>query len=56
MRNQLGIAFAISALSIGPAAAQDAAKLLQAANQAMGASAVNSVVYTGTGTMRIPAC
>ena len=35
-----------------PAAAQDAAGLLQAADRAMGASSVNSVLYSGTGTMR----
>jgi glyoxylase-like metal-dependent hydrolase (beta-lactamase superfamily II) len=54
MRNQLGTAFAISALSIGTAAAQDATSLLQAADKAMGASAVNSVVYSGSGTLRYP--
>jgi len=38
-----------SALMAGPAAAQNAASLLQAADKAIGASAVNSVVYAGTG-------
>jgi glyoxylase-like metal-dependent hydrolase (beta-lactamase superfamily II) len=39
---------------MGPAAAQDAASLLQAADKASGASAVKSVVYTGTGRLGYP--
>src|SRR5262249_50644845 len=39
---------------IAPAAAQDAASLLQAADKATGASAVNSVTYSGAGTIRYP--
>src|SRR5450631_3712544 len=45
MRNKLGMLLATSALFVGPAAAQDAASLLQAADRAIGASAVNSIVY-----------
>jgi glyoxylase-like metal-dependent hydrolase (beta-lactamase superfamily II) len=51
MKIQLGTLFVTSAVLIGPAAAQDAASLLQAADKAIGASAVKSVVYTGTGRM-----
>ena len=51
MRYQLGMLPVISALMIGPAAAQDAASLLQAADKAIGASAVTSVAYSGTGRM-----
>src|SRR5579871_6419226 len=51
MKIQLGTLLLTSAVLIGPAAAQDAAGLLQAADKAMGASAVKSVVYTGTGRM-----
>src|SRR5215467_773302 len=51
MKIQLGTLFVTSAVLIGPAAAQDAAGLLQAADKAIGASAVKSVVYTGTGRM-----
>jgi glyoxylase-like metal-dependent hydrolase (beta-lactamase superfamily II) len=54
MKIQLGTLFVTSAVLIGPAAAQDAASLLQAADKAMGASAVKSVAYSGTGTMRYP--
>jgi glyoxylase-like metal-dependent hydrolase (beta-lactamase superfamily II) len=36
---------------VGPAGAQDVKSLLQAADKAMGASAVNSVQYSGTGFM-----
>jgi glyoxylase-like metal-dependent hydrolase (beta-lactamase superfamily II) len=43
-----------SAVVIGPAAAQDAAGLLQAADKASGASAVKSIVYTGTGRLGYP--
>ena len=46
--------FVVSAAAITPAIAQDASSLLQAADKAMGASAVNSVVYSGAGTMRYP--
>jgi len=49
MKQKLGMLLVTSAMFIGPAAAQDAASLLQAANRAIGASAVNSVVYSGTG-------
>src|SRR5215510_2619732 len=38
----------------GPAAAQDARTLLQAADKAIGASAVNSVQYSGTGFIAAP--
>ena len=51
MRTKLGMLFGISAVMVVPAAAQDARSLLQAADKAMGASAVNSVTYSGTGTM-----
>ena len=54
MKIQLGTLFVTSAVLIGPAAAQDAASLLQAADKAMGASAVKSVAYSGAGTMRYP--
>ena len=42
----------ISALMTGTAAAQDARSLLQAADRAVGASAVNSVQYDATGWIR----
>jgi len=51
MRHRLGMLLAGSALIAGPAAAQNATSLLQAADKAIGASAVNSVVYAGTGWM-----
>ena len=51
MRHKLRILLVGSALVITPAAAQNAASLLQAADKAMGASAVSSVVYAGTGWM-----
>jgi hypothetical protein len=51
MRVQLGTLLVTSAVLVGPAAAQDAASLLQAADKAVGASAVKSVVYAGTGRM-----
>src|SRR5258708_19342083 len=51
MRRKLGMLLAGSALMATPAAAQNAASLLQAADKAIGAGAVNSVVYTGTGWM-----
>ena len=54
MKIQLGTLFLTSAALIAPACAQDAASLLQAADKAMGASAVKSVAYSGTGTMRYP--
>ena len=54
MKIQLGTLFVTSAVLIGPACAQDAASLLQAADKAMGASAAKSVAYSGTGTMRYP--
>lgn len=52
MYKKLGMLFAISAAMVVPAAAQDANTLLQAADKAIGASAVKSVTYTGTGTIR----
>ena len=54
MRTKLGLLFLISAAAIVPAAAQDAKSVLQAADKAMGASAVNSVTYSGAGTMHYP--
>src|SRR5260370_16615845 len=51
MRRKLGMLLAGSALMATPAAAQNAASLLQAADKAISASAVNSVVYAGTGWM-----
>jgi glyoxylase-like metal-dependent hydrolase (beta-lactamase superfamily II) len=52
MNKRLGMLFALSAASIVPAAAQDANSLLRAADKATGASGVNSVVYSGAGTIR----
>src|SRR3989441_2014378 len=53
MRNVLVTLVAVSALmlgpALGPAAAQNARALLQAADNAVGASKVNSIQYTGTG-------
>jgi len=53
MRNVLVTLVAVSALllgpAVGPAAAQNARALLQAADAAVGASKVNSIMYTGTG-------
>jgi len=54
MKNKLGVMLLVSSAMIAPAAAQDAKSLLQAADKAIGASAVNSVLYSGTGTMRYP--
>jgi len=62
MRNQLGLMFGISALMVGPALAQNqpnpnqaAAKtLLQAADNAIGASKVKSWTATATGWMGYP--
>jgi hypothetical protein len=54
MKIRLGTWLVTSAALIAPAAAQDAASLLQAADKAMGASAVQSVTYSGAGTMRYP--
>jgi glyoxylase-like metal-dependent hydrolase (beta-lactamase superfamily II) len=54
MKIQLGTLFVTSAVLIGPAVAQDAAGLLQAADKATGASAVKSVAYSATGTTRYP--
>src|SRR5215831_334773 len=54
MRKKLGVLFVISAAATAPAVAQDANSLLQAADKAMGASAVKSVAYSGTGTIRYP--
>ena len=53
MRYQLGTTLVVlSALMAGSAAAQDARSLLQAADRAVGASAVNSVQYDATGWIR----
>jgi len=53
MRNVLVTFIAVSALVLGlavvPATAQDAKALLQAADNAVGASKVNSIQFTGTG-------
>src|SRR5215813_1383546 len=53
MRNVLVTLVAVSALVLGPAvvpaAAQNAKALLQAADNAVGASKVNSIQFTGTG-------
>jgi glyoxylase-like metal-dependent hydrolase (beta-lactamase superfamily II) len=53
MRNVLVTLAAVSALAlgpaVGPAAAQNARALLQAADNATGANKVNSIRYTGTG-------
>jgi glyoxylase-like metal-dependent hydrolase (beta-lactamase superfamily II) len=54
MRLHLGTLLLTSAVLMSPAAAQDAASLLQAADKASGASAVKSVVYTGTGRQGYP--
>jgi len=54
MKIKLGTLLVTSAAFIAPAAAQDAASLLQAADKATGASAVNSVTYSGAGTIRYP--
>src|SRR3984957_14059187 len=52
MKHKLGMLLATTAFIAVPAAAQDAAGVLQAADRAIGASGVNSGLYTGTGTMR----
>src|SRR5438876_2738123 len=53
MRNVLVTLLVVTALTlgpaVGPAAAQNARALLQAADNAVGASKVNSIQYTGTG-------
>jgi hypothetical protein len=53
MKNVLVTLVTLSALLLGPAirpaAAQNAKALLQAADNAVGASNVNSIRYTGTG-------
>src|SRR5215813_14399036 len=53
MRNVLVTLVVVSALALGPAvalvAAQNAKALLQMADNAVGASKVNSIQYTGTG-------
>src|SRR5438094_10157721 len=53
MKKVLVTLVVISALmlgpAVGPAAAQNARALLQAADSAVGASKVNSIQYTGTG-------
>jgi glyoxylase-like metal-dependent hydrolase (beta-lactamase superfamily II) len=55
MRNRIEVVFSalvfVLACTAGTAAAQDARSLLQAADRAMGASAVRSVQYSGTGMM-----
>ena len=48
MKYRLGMLLATTALMAVPAAAQDAAGVLQAADRAIGASGVNSVLYTAT--------
>src|SRR6266849_4365507 len=56
MRNLLVTLVAVSILVLGPAVepaiAQNARALLQAADNAVGASKVNSIQYTGTGQIR----
>src|SRR5215510_7966890 len=57
MRNRLTILLSAAApiafaATLGTAAAQDAKTVLQAADRAMGASAVNSIQYSATGWMR----
>ena len=53
MRYKLGTTlFVLSALMAGSASAQDAKSLLEAADRAVGASAVNSVQYNATGWIR----
>jgi hypothetical protein len=50
MRYALGMLFALTAWAVGPAVAQQNARaLLQAADQAVGASKVNSVQFIGKG-------
>ncbi len=51
MRNKAGVFFFVLAWMAGTAAAQDARSFLQTADRAMGASAVQSVEYSGTGWM-----
>jgi len=54
MKSRLGMLLVVLALTVGTASAQDARSLLQAADRAMGASAVKSVQYSGTGWMATP--
>jgi glyoxylase-like metal-dependent hydrolase (beta-lactamase superfamily II) len=54
MRIHLGTLLLASTALAVPAAAQDAASLLQAADKASGASSVKSVVYSGTGRLGYP--
>src|SRR5690242_16305425 len=58
MRNVLVTLVAGSVLALGPAVepaiAQNARALLQAADNAAGASKVNSIMYTGTGRISYP--
>src|SRR5215471_11011050 len=58
MRNVLVTLVVVSALMLGPAvrpaAAQNARALLQAADNTVGASKVNSIQYTGTGRISYP--
>jgi len=49
MANRLLIVFALVALMVGTAAAQDAKTVLQAASAAMGAGNLKSIQYSGTG-------
>lgn len=49
MRNLLVISGLVLCSAIGPAGAQNARALLQTADNAVGASKVNSITYTGTG-------
>jgi glyoxylase-like metal-dependent hydrolase (beta-lactamase superfamily II) len=49
MKNRLEIVLATSIMMAAPAAAQDAASFLEAADSAIGASSVNSIQYSGDG-------
>jgi glyoxylase-like metal-dependent hydrolase (beta-lactamase superfamily II) len=49
MKKQLGILLAASVVITAPAAAQDATSFLEAADNAIGASTVDSIQYSGTG-------
>jgi glyoxylase-like metal-dependent hydrolase (beta-lactamase superfamily II) len=51
MKIKLGILLAASIGVASPAAAQDAASFLEAADRAVGASSVNSISYSGSGWM-----
>jgi len=49
MKNRLGILFALLALMVGTAAAQDARTVIANASKAMGTDTVKSIQYSGTG-------